>query len=625
MQALDLSRPALAPVAEAWDDGDLQRACENLLSYYAMVDRAPPVDPLGEPSPETTARASDALEGTFTFQGVHDIQPNKAGGGLDWTARGPRDDKEWAWFLNRLTFLRDMAEVARATGDTRYNDAISAHIVDWVRSNDYPARLTFSAQWRALEVARRILDSWTALFYGMRDKLSPEARLMLLCSLIDHADALRHHSSFWGGNHLLTEKTALALIAAAWPEFRAAPSWLSYALERSREEILLQTYPDGTFKELTNHYQRVVLVNLEQLLRVLRYAGRSELALERRAEAMWDCFAGVMRPTGTGPLNSAGDLEYNRQFVLDAWRAYRRPDWRYMATCGREGEPPADPPSRYYTDAGHAVMRDGWGQQAQWAFFDVGPHGSAHQHNDRLHLSLTLGQHDFLIDAGRYTYQPGKWLDYHEGAQGHNMLLLDGNGPVPPPLESVGHADAQALIAPDHDFFSATNRYAGDPEHGTGSAWHTRSVYYARGRYWLVVDDVRTFGRGSARLLWHFHPDIEVTPFGTGITANHASGKRLHILPTGQPVDWSFERGSEDPPMGWYSPDYNRRLPATTAIATLPARRPFTIVWLLWPGDSPAPAITTSSEDGTLRITVGDGPGAEVIRIDPQAGTLVDP
>jgi hypothetical protein len=409
------------------------------------------------------ASADDALQGVFTLQDVRATQARRPDGGIDWSDQGPRDDKEWAWFLNRHQFMRDLASAARTTRKPQYREALSAYLVDWVRANPYPDRLTFSAQWRALEVARRVLDVWTPLFYQSAAQLSPEARVMMLCSLVDHADALRNHASFWGGNHLLTEKTGLAMIAACWPEFRGADDWLAYALDVSQREIMAQTFPDGAYEELTNHYQRVVLVNVEQLLRVVRFAGLDVRSLDERAEQMWDYFVGVMRPNGTGPLNSASDLEGNRAFLNGNWLEYGRPDWLYMASNGRAGTPPAEPPSRYFPYAGHAVMRSGWDGNAQWAFFDIGPHGTAHQHNDRLHLSVTLGLVDVLVDAGRYNYVPGPWSDYYEGAAAHNTLLLDGRGPVPPPLEAPGTLDVQAVLRDEYDFFSGSNRYAADP------------------------------------------------------------------------------------------------------------------------------------------------------------------
>ena len=49
-------------------------------------------------------------------------------------------------------------------------------------------------------------------------------------------------------------------------------------------------------------------------------------------------------------------------------------------------------------------MRDGWHERAHWAWFDAGPWGIAHQHNDKLHLSVSPFGRDVLVDTGRYNY-----------------------------------------------------------------------------------------------------------------------------------------------------------------------------------------------------------------------------
>jgi hypothetical protein len=37
-------------------------------------------------------------------------------------------------------------------------------------------------------------------------------------------------------------------------------------------------------------------------------------------------------------------------------------------------------------------------------------------------------------------------------------------------------------------------------------------------------------------------------------------------LPPG--LTWTAHRGEEDPPLGWYSPDFGRREPATTLVGS---------------------------------------------------------
>jgi hypothetical protein len=620
---LDLARPGLAGCAALYAKNDLKGASEALLDYYAQEKKNLPVDPLDHHAwTPTLERAKNALDGIFTEQNLIAAQKRRPDGNLDWADTGPNGDKEWAWFLNRQLFLRDLAEAYLTTGDAAYEKAISTYLSDWVVSNPYPNRLNFTAQWRPLEAARRITDAWAVIFYDPDIRLTPEARLLLLCSLHDHADDLANHGSFWGGNHLLTEQSALALIATAWPEFKDAKAWLDRAEEVTRREIEAQTYPDGAYKELTNLYQHVVTDSLERTLAVLRAADRHDAFLDARAEKMWDYSAEVMRPNGDGPLNSASDVTYNRTYVEEAAATYSRADWTYIASSGEKGAMPNLPPSRFFPYAGHAVMRSGWTKDSQWAFYDIGPHGTAHQHNDRLHFDISIGKDDILTDCGRYTYQPGEWRDYFSGPRAHNLILIDGKGPLPSALSVNSPMPATAIIKDGYDYFAASNDYAPDPASGRCGARHTRGIFYKRGRYWLVIDNVILFGPSTVETLWHFHPSVEVRMLPDGEISATGTSSKLRIREVYGPSEtWNFVRGAENPIQGWYSREYNSRRPATTGTATVLLSRPETTVWLLSPEGTQAPSITVKRHGRRLTIHAVSGDSIDILDIDPANDT----
>ena len=618
LDEIDLNHSGLEECRRLANLGDMKGALEALLAYYANSHRVLPLEPLShEADYDTIIRAADALGGVFTEQNVRASQKRRPDGGLDWADQGAHGDKEWAWFINRHLFLRDMAETYLSTGRRTYSEAISGYISDWVLANPYPDKLTFSAQWRALEAARRITDSWAILFYSVEVNISPEARILMLSSLQDHASDLADHGSFWGGNHLLTEQSALALIAVAWPELRDSQKWLTQAREKSRHEIFAQTYPDGAYKELTNHYQKVVLDSLERLLAILRNANASDAALEERARLMWEYFADVTKPNGNGPLNNAGDLEYNRNGILEIYDNYKREDWLYIASDGARGTPPNVPPSRYFPWAGHAIMRSGWDRDAQWTFFDMGPHGSAHQHDDRLHIDISLGQYDILVDSGRYTYQPGIWKNYFTGAKAHNVVLVNSHAAITPPLTVSKPLPNISIVGNEYDFFAASEMYESDVISGTGGARHTRSIFYRRGKYWLVIDNIEAFGPTKVEALWHFHPDVIIAPEGSDIIAWANELTALRMRQIGQiPMEWSFVRGGTNPVQGWYSPDYNTKWPATTGIAMAQISKPTTFVWLLCAKDEEPPVTTVSENGAKITISVGTGENADIVELD---------
>lgn len=555
--SIDLDRPELAEVRVAWENGDLALAGAELLNHYA--GREQPAQSWLPPftaAASAVERADDVLRDRFHIQGATGKQPRTPEGGLDWEARGPHDDPEWSWLLNRHAYFESLSLAYQQTGDTRYLERLSEDLVDWVATHPYPDRLTFSAAWRPLEVARRILDSWTNVFFGLQKEpaFSAEARLLLLSSLPQHADSLAHHYSFWGGNHLLTETTALATIAVAWPEFKASGNWLNLAIDRFHDELGAQVYPDGAFQELTNHYQKIVWLGAERFNAILDATELDDPAvdseLKKRLAAMRRYFEGVMRPDGRGPLNNAADLEHN------AWQLEQLGVERTFPTTPLRGG--RESPMLYFPWAGHAVMRDRWEGGREWAFFDMGPFGSAHQHRDALHLNVWFDDQLFLADSGRFTYQPGPWADYFKGPRAHNVILLDGAPPLPGPRTVESPLPNHTVISDDFAWFSG--RAAFDPSafSGSGPAMHERAVVYLPGTGWLIVDQVLATGTHKLETIWNFGPEVTKA---TAAAHLRLIAARDHRGPLRMAED-IYVRGETEPIAGWYSAQFGQKVPS---------------------------------------------------------------
>ena len=515
---------------------------------------------------------------------------------MDWLDRGSGRDKERAWMLNRHGFLPFLAEAFQQTGDDAYKHTLNDLWKDWILSNDYPGRLNFSPPWRALEVARRILNAWVHLFHGYAI-LEPETRLLVLASVLDHGDTLRHHASFWGGNHLITEKLALLTLAIAWPEFKPSEEWEAYAVDRVSHQLLAQTYPDGSYMELSNHYQRVVLVNAQYFLRLLATIDPDfrNRPVFQRIEKMWDFFTRVMRPDGFGPLNNASDLDYNAGFVREVWSAFDRPDWLYIASNGTEGQPPSYPSSRLFPWAGQVILRNTWERQAHWIYFDAGPYGTAHQHIDRLHLSASIDGRPILVDGGRYTYLPGEWKAYFSGPGSHNLMILDGQPSeqaprkVHQPLPVVFQQEETWAFTAAQSRFTGTEPILQLPTLRQSVPW-TRAVLLDFRGMVVIVDHLLTFRSHQLTGQWHFHPDLEEAEIRRHfkLASPWEGGSSVLRKGTGQPGEG-----------GHFSPKYNQLIPSTRWSFAGPINRPTTLVWMLQSPDIPEITVEIMSTPGS--------------------------
>jgi hypothetical protein len=596
---LDPLHPSVGPIRADWEAGRALQAAAALDAYYAAKDfPLDMLDPAAIPA-DLLEHADAAVAGRFLIIEEWETLARRPDGGPDWHDRGARRDKERAWMLNRHPFLPVLAEAYLRTGDRRYKEALNSLWRDWILHNPYPDRLTFSPPWRALEVARRILGAWVHAFYAAA-VIEPETRLLALCSILDHGDALREHASFWGGNHLITEKLALLTLSTAWPELAPAAQWRDYAIDRVSRQLRRQTYPDGSYMELSNHYQRVVLFNARYFLRLLAMhdSGFRDLPVVETIERMWDFHAAVMRPDGHGPLSNASDQEHNASQVLSVWEFHDRPDWLYIATSGAQGRRPTGTPSRLFPWAGQAILRSGWDRDAHWIYFDAGPYGTAHQHVDRFQVSASLNGEPLLVDTGRHTYQPGKWKDYFQGPEGHNVLLLD-ERPAQQGPRKVSRPLPVAFLSRDGvSFTAASSAFRPDGFAGfslRGPVPWTRAVLLDHRGFALILDHLVTFRDHALRANWHFAPGV----------SPETAGRALRLASPRQLLDRGALVGAEHPrPRGFFSPQYNRRVPITLLHFNGRIDRPTTLVWILQPPDTPA-----------VEVVVLSDPGAPVLRL----------
>lgn len=245
-------------------------------------------------------------------------------------------------------------------------------------------------------------------------------------------------------------------------------------------------------------------------------------------------------------------------------------------------------------------MRSGWDAEAHWSFFDIGPWGTGHQHNDKLHLSVHAHGRDLLVDAGRFWYEGGPIREYALSSAAHNVVLLDGLGQVPDrhraasptPLTSVRDGFDFAMGRFDRGF---TDIRAGRSRHAMHRGSHTRAVVYLRGLGWLVFDRLSSERPSRPSALWHFHPACTVQVEGTTVRTTDTDAGNVALRPVAGVMDWQVDLhlGRETPtPQGWYS-EQSYETWYRNVCAEFRAKRvatPCLTAWLISPGRGEPPA-----------------------------------
>lgn len=253
---------------------------------------------------------------------------------------------------------------------------------------------------------------------------------------------------------------------------------------------------------------------------------------------------------------------------------------------------------------------------------DVGPWGSGHQHNDKLHLSVVAYGRDLLVDAGRFAYTGSlaqKFRKYALGSQGHNLVLVDGKGQAAgPKVTTEPTPENHFFVGKDHDYGSGKMSAFTDLE---GTFEHTRSVVYLRDKFWVVADQLKTDRPRTIETLWHWHPDcrVEIDANGNMFTKNDYGN--LQIIPVDtQGWQMTLVKGQESPTIqGWYSRVYNAFVPNPTGIYSRKLPADDTFVWILWPSEGKGPKLQTSilskTNDHVMVKVTEAGKGSWVVRV----------
>ena len=632
-RSLDLMAPELSDVYAAIQKQDTVGAAELLVDYYSEINGSwvfSTLDPMTDSV--SMALANVLLYDSIIIGTTRDKVPT-INGGWQWDYTGPHQDDEFGYSLNGHKYLPALLHAWQNSDDAVYAQVFDKLIKDWVIQHPLPQpgdsiffvleekgpdyRNLGEVEWRTLEAGNRLGVSWPQLFYGFQGakNFTTAAKLLMLTSLADQADfLLKYHKK--GHNWTTMEMNGLALAGLAFPEFKEASKWTSYALNVMEQEINRQVYPDGVQTELSTKTQWVALHRFESLAVNFQKAGR-EISGDylRRVEEMYNYLGYSIRPDGYQPLNNDADREDLRPRLLNAASKFDRADWQWIATNGKQGTKPDSLPSVTFPWAGIHVMRSGWDEKAHWSFFDTGVFGTGHQHADKLHLSVTAYGQDLLVDGGRYTHKdyfsfdPTIWRGYFRSSFSHNVILVDGQGQNGGPTMTNQPLRSGLDYIHQADFDFAKGKHTAGYTGVAGLVEHSRSVLYLHDKFWIVVDQLETDRPRELQVLWHYAPAYKVMLEEKEAVSVNPGIANLRIVPMGDDINWQPElvSGQEKPNIqGWYSANYGIKEPNTTVVYNTSITGPATFAWLLVPAHDQVPKYHTNfrQRDSDLEITI---------------------
>jgi hypothetical protein len=632
--AIDLARPDLAAVSNAVARGDEAAATAAFARH--LRTRAVPrweVDPAatGRSPKASTTKARNALKHRLESIGI----PWQFGESIDWafnpTAQQDSKwpvNKEWTWQLNRHPMWLDLARAFHDTGDETYAAELAAQVRAWVRDCPVPvvkADNGAGSRWRTIEAGIRSGSVWPEIWPRVlaSKAFDDDALLLLVASWVEHAQYLVKFKT--GGNWLAMESNGLYHTGALFPEFREAKLWRATALERLTAELDIQVYPDGAQVELAPGYHGVSLRNF---LGPVNLAARTGFdvppAFLAKLERMFDTYVTSMQPTRRTPtLNDSGAGDVVGILREGARLFPNRADFRWIASGGKEGAPPAGL-SRMLPFAGQVFLRSGWDPDALWLCMDAGPFGYGHQHEDKLGITLTAFGRPLLVEGGVYTYDASDWRRYVLSSRAHNVVMVDGLDQArrkapretwvvkqPVPLAFGTHATA--------DWAEAVYDEGWGPD-AKRIARHTRRVVFLKPDLFAVIDRLESLDGKPHRYEALFHLDAPDASIDGMTVTTRTEGPNLAIRAFGAD-GVSIVKGQKEPVVQGWLPDssqgYGGIRPIPTAVFTKETPGAATAIYVLCPSRGPAacPVRRAAMDGETLVVEMENG---DVRKMGPQ-------
>lgn len=217
---------------------------------------------------------------------------------------------------------------------------------------------------------------------------------------------------------------------------------------------------------------------------------------------------------------------------------------------------PPEPPSYrsvVLPDAGDAVLRSGWSDDARWLLL-VAEHGSArktvHDHVDGLSFSLAAYGEYLLMDPGYYKPNPQQNART-SAAQAHSLILIDGEA-APPKGLLVNFGDADAFLQ-NNALDNGPVEYV-EARQTVQETTIERAVAMVDGRYFLVADVLSTTHSGRREHRWRLHGAAGYDE--GGVFQIHPTGARFERPLAGVDVFVASASGDASGPMRCEDPPF---------------------------------------------------------------------
>jgi hypothetical protein len=445
-----------------------------------------------------------------------------------------------------MTFLKTEESESKRV---EIEEFVKTNLLKWINDNSF---LYGPHYMSVMECGLRVPVFLQAL-YDL-EELNKEEQNKIYQAIYQHGWLIRKRLSLYSslGNHTVTECLGLVMAGALFSNDFQGREWLNIGirlLEQEAEHLILS---DGGPMEQSLNYHRFVLDLYWLAVDFLKKNNLHDCSrLKNRLQLGETFLKAFLGPDGSVP--AIGDSDDGYAVAPGLHPEYVLQDSTVLEEI------------KTFPTSGYTVIHNGNGLRLT---FDHGPLGMPplynHGHADGLSMTLSLGEHDFLIDPGTYQYNGDAELrTYFKGTRAHNTVCVDEENQAeqltgfiwdkPYNIEWTRKTtpDGYEVIRASHDGYKRLPH----------PVIHQRRLVYEPSAFILVEDSFRGTGRHNFALHFHLHPDVLVEQDDSWYHLKN-NGRKLCL----QVMDGQFDqvKGRKGPLLGWFSPAYGTLEETTT-------------------------------------------------------------
>lgn len=585
LNKLDTSISALADAARLYESGDIDGARKTFVSYMKSLLRPEKryqipeafVDGRGDFSEEEWTEM--VLEGyVYPVDYLYKFPEGK----IIWDYNAmPNGYVEWVFHLQYHTEVLYLERAYRKTGDEKYAKRAAEMIESWIDQVERPERHG-QATYRTLETGGRMANSWPYFIHAFANSpaVSDELWVKIFISIWEQSDWL--YLSRSNRNWLIHELYGLISSCVYFPFYKDTPLWHEHALKTLIDELRVQIYPDGASTDRSFTYQRGMVTQYCDIIKLLGLYGRPvpcELVDGLYKEFIMYCH--LAKPDLM--LAEPNDCHFMSCVPMAKLGLSLFPDdetLKYFASERKEGKAP-DKTMQVLPYSGFATLRSDWTKDGMWLFLDgAAPDYNSgwHVHECCLNVQLYAYGTDMLIDPGFYHYDTSKMREYTLATRSHNTGLVDGMGQLCFAKNDVyGFIDSSKLgrikqatsenidtIEAYYDFgygkdFRADKRSGTRDASGDAYAKHTRKIVFVKKGlgdakpFFIMLDSFETMDEKKHRYEISFQLDeVKAEPSENAVKVTYGSGATLSMISTVAP---KIIIGQTEPELAGWKPE----------------------------------------------------------------------